>query len=208
MTNRGHFIVFEGADRAGKSTQAKLLQEFLDSKSLKTDLVKYPQRTDTHTGHIIQKYLTNEADLSDEAIHLVFSANRWELEASLLNKLNSGTTVIADRYVYSGVAYSHAKGLDLDWCLAPEKGLIRPDFVFYLSVDPGEASKRSEYGLEKYENLELQTKVASSFMQVFEKLNEEICEIKVESKSIKEISEEIKRKIDLLEICQNDISRF
>jgi dTMP kinase len=190
MTRRGHFIVFEGGDRAGKSTQAKLLQDFLNSKSIKTELVKYPDRTNTLTGPLIQNYLSGKADLSDQAIHLLFSANRWELQASLLSKLNSGITVIADRYVYSGIAYSHAKGLDLNWCLEPDRGLIKPDAVFYLCLDPAEASKRSDYGLEKYENLDFQTRVSSSFSSVFKELNQDVYEIQVH-RSIQEIAQEI-----------------
>ena len=191
MTRRGKFIVFEGCDRAGKSTQVKLLQEFMTSKSLKAEIFKYPERQNASTGPLIQDYLTNGAALKDQTIHLLFSANRWELQNSLLEKLNSGITVIADRYVYSGIAYSHAKGLDLDWCICPDKGLVRPDLVFFLNLDPKEASKRSEYGLEKYENLEFQLKVAECFTKVFDELNTRPEIIQVGSRSIQEISKEI-----------------
>jgi dTMP kinase len=46
---------------------------------------------------------------SDEAIHLLFAANRWEMKEQILKDLKEGTTLICDRYAFSGVAYSAAK---------------------------------------------------------------------------------------------------
>ncbi|KAK7835519.1 thymidylate kinase [Quercus suber] len=51
-------------------------------------------------------------------------------------KLKTGTTLIVDRYSYSGVAFSSAKGLALEWCKAPEIGLLAPDLVLYLDIQP------------------------------------------------------------------------
>lgn len=51
-------------------------------------------------------------------------------------KLKSGTSLIVDRYSYSGVAFSSAKGLDIEWCKAPEVGLLAPDLVMYLNIPP------------------------------------------------------------------------
>lgn len=70
---RGAFIVFEGIDRCGKSTQAALL-----SKSLPSSIgIRYPDRTST-IGTLINSYLASASNMSDETIHLLFSANRWE----------------------------------------------------------------------------------------------------------------------------------
>ncbi|XP_020519402.1 thymidylate kinase-like [Amborella trichopoda] len=52
------------------------------------------------------------------------------------HKLRAGTTLIVDRYSYSGVAFSAAKGLDLEWSKAPEMGLLAPDLVVYLDIPP------------------------------------------------------------------------
>ena len=56
-----------------------------------------------------------------------------------MDTLNEGKNVILDRYVYSGVVYSAAKGLDLNWCLNPDKGLPKPDLLFYIEIDRDEA---------------------------------------------------------------------
>jgi dTMP kinase len=68
----------------------------------------------------------------------------------LESKLSSGTTVICDRYLYSGVAYSVAKGLDQNWCCQPEQGLIEPDLIVYLCAEPEELAKREGFGEERY----------------------------------------------------------
>jgi len=50
--------------------------------------------------------------------------------------LMKGKNIVCDRYWYSGVAYSYAKGLDLEWCIKPDEGLLEPDLVIYLHADP------------------------------------------------------------------------
>jgi dTMP kinase len=74
---------------------------------------------------MINSYLQSKTEMDDGAIHLLFSANRWEKRAAMEAKLQSGVTLVVDRYSYSGVAFTAAKkmeGLDLEWCKAPERG--------------------------------------------------------------------------------------
>jgi thymidylate kinase len=56
--------------------------------------------------------------------------------------LNAGTHLVVDRYAYSGVAYSAAKGLSRQWCASVEEGLLAPDAVFFLEVNPEAAGNR------------------------------------------------------------------
>lgn len=131
---RGRLIVFEGLDRSGKSTQARRLVEALNSQQTPVELWKYPNR-ETKTGIIIDRYLRKELELGDHAIHLLFSANRWELDRKVQEKLGAGTWIVADRYAYSGVAYSAAKpGLDFDWCRQCDVGLVKPDLLVSVSA--------------------------------------------------------------------------
>eukprot|EP01118_Nematostelium_gracile_P016756 TRINITY_DN7013_c0_g1_i1.p1 TRINITY_DN7013_c0_g1~~TRINITY_DN7013_c0_g1_i1.p1 ORF type:complete len:175 (+),score=54.42 TRINITY_DN7013_c0_g1_i1:72-596(+) len=156
---RGAFIVFEGIDRCGKSTQALKLNEKLSKDGIKTQAMRFPNR-ESKLGTIINTYLTNkEFKLEDRAIHLLFSANRWEAKDQIEELLNNGTSLIVDRYAFSGVAFSAAKGLDVDWCKNPDVGLPAPDLVIYMQLTTEEAKKRGDYGLERYENLAFQEKV-------------------------------------------------
>ena len=157
---RGAFVVLEGLDRSGKTTQCKLLWQRLLQAGIAASCIKFPNRT-TATGRIINDYLQSQQNLDDRAIHLLFSANRWEATHDLTKTLYDGTTIICDRYAYSGVAFSSAKvksgatsdkenmardGVDrnsdsepvmsLDWCQAPDRGLPAPDCVIFLQLSP------------------------------------------------------------------------
>ncbi|GAV55553.1 hypothetical protein ZYGR_0AV01850 [Zygosaccharomyces rouxii] len=170
---RGLLILVEGLDRTGKSTQVSIL---LDKLKPNAELVKFPERT-TPIGQLINKYLTDQSfQLPDQSIHLLFSANRWELFQSLQDTLLSGKHVIMDRYVYSGLAYSLAKdidGMDLDWCLQPDKGLIKPDLLFFLSNgDSVDTASREGFGQERYESLAFQDKVRDQFYYVLKCLED------------------------------------
>lgn len=80
--------------------------------------------------------------------------------------LAAGTTLVVDRYYYSGIVYSVAKGradLSLEWARAPEVGLPRPDLCLFLDIPPDVAAARGGYGDERYERGELQEKVRGLF---------------------------------------------
>ncbi|XP_027340281.1 thymidylate kinase [Abrus precatorius] len=160
--SRGALVVLEGLDRSGKSSQCSRLVSFLEGQGISAELWRFPDRT-TNVGQMISAYLTNTSQLDDHTIHLLFSANRWEKRSLMETKLKTGTTLIVDRYSYSGVAFSSAKGLDIEWCKAPEIGLLAPDLVAYLDISPEKAAERGGYGGERYEKLEFQKKVADCY---------------------------------------------
>lgn len=183
---RGAFILLEGVDRCGKTTQVSLLTRHLLNLSLATVAYRFPDRTtqgemialeisfmssnianSTHiyssshstllaVGGLINGYLQSSAEVGgvdDRAIHLLFSANRWEAAPKLVDTLAQGTHIICDRYAYSGVAFTSAKReedrstmsggeLTLDWCICPDVGLPAPDAVIFLDLDLDEAEKR------------------------------------------------------------------
>merc|ERR1712179_584642 len=135
-----------------------------EGKSAK--MMRFPDRT-TGIGSIINSYLTCTKELDDHAVHLLFSANRWELEQEILNTLEEGTNVIIDRYAYSGVAFSAAKpNLSLDWCKQPDIGLPRPDLVCFLDVTEEVAMKRADFGGERYELTDFQRKVRENYTRL------------------------------------------
>lgn len=114
----------------------------------KAKYINFPDRT-TESGSLINSYLTNKQDFNGETIHLLFTINRWEAMNKMEKLLNDGVTLIVDRYSFSGVAFSAAKGLDFDWCKAPEKGLLKPDLVLFLQLSAAAIEKRGGFGEER-----------------------------------------------------------
>ncbi|KAJ5803869.1 uncharacterized protein N7518_000172 [Penicillium psychrosexuale] len=194
-TRRGALIVVEGLDRAGKSSQCEMLQEYLSQQGHVVKYIRFPDRT-TPIGKLIDSYLRGTSHQDDHSIHLLFSANRWEIAKSIEEDITNGTTVIVDRYSYSGVVYSAAKAnltLSLDWAWQPEIGLPRPDICLFLSISPEEAAKRGGFGAERYENEAMQTRVRELFRTIFEKQQD--VSIIDAGKSIDEVSWEIQRAV-------------
>lgn len=111
LIKRGALIVIEGVDKSGKSTQCRNLVKSLNENNIKTELINFPNRT-TAIGKVIDEYLKRRADdaaLNDHAIHLLFTANRWECIDKMTKLLYEGTTLVVDRYSYSGIVYSAIK---------------------------------------------------------------------------------------------------
>ncbi|KAK5164498.1 Thymidylate kinase [Saxophila tyrrhenica] len=158
---RGMLVVFEGLDRSGKSTQCERLAETLRKEGESVEHMRFPNRI-TPIGQMINNYLTGQTNQDDHVIHLLFSANRWEAAKTIEDHINAGTTVVIDRYSYSGAVYSAAKqvpSMSLEWCRQPEVGLPRPDLCLFLDLSSEEAAKRGGFGTERYEKQDLQNRV-------------------------------------------------
>lgn len=154
-------IAFEGPDRVGKSTQCALLARHLREKKLDVEVFSFPRRG-TRVGQLLAEHLGNELVLPARAAHLLFSANRWELEDDISEIIDAGGIVILDRYVASGTAYSVAQGLPRAWCVAADDGLRVPNRTILLHADD-RLSDRPGFGQERYENQALQDRVIREF---------------------------------------------
>ncbi|EGD73579.1 thymidylate kinase [Salpingoeca rosetta] len=186
MARRGVLIVLEGTDRCGKSTQCKLLVEKLASLGHEAKLMRFPERS-TVIGGVIDKYLRKEIELDDHAAHLLFSANRWELVSQMKQALKSGVSLVIDRYAFSGVAFTSAKGLDMDWCKSPDANLPSPDLHIHLELDPTEAAKRVGFGSERYEVTEFQAKVKAKYEDLYASMTRPPRRIDVAGLSIEDV---------------------
>ncbi|KAL0279991.1 UNVERIFIED_CONTAM: hypothetical protein PYX00_001423 [Menopon gallinae] len=161
---RGAFIVFEGCDRSGKTTQCRKLVEKLKTMGIPAQQIQFPDRS-TAIGKIIDDYLSKRIELTDQAVHLLFTANRWENEPKMRELLLQGVTLVSDRYSFSGVAYSSAKpNLNLNWCQQPESGLPKPDVVFFLKISS--SCQRKGFGEERYETKEIQEQVHQNYLKL------------------------------------------
>ncbi|HEU5172557.1 MAG TPA: dTMP kinase [Nitrososphaeraceae archaeon] len=139
--NKGRLIVLEGMDKAGKGTQCKLLNEYLNKNGKKSQVLDFPDYT-TALGKEIRKFLNGKNNFPLEVQHMLLSANRWEKKETILNILNTGTTIIMDRYYQSNLVYGLSNGLDLDWLANLDKGLPKEDLVIILEISSNTSNKR------------------------------------------------------------------
>ncbi|VDB84861.1 unnamed protein product [Peniophora sp. CBMAI 1063] len=188
-TRRGAFIVIEGLDRSGKSTQAAALFKRLEEHGVTTVLQKFPDRTTT-IGKMIDGYLRSATEMDDRAIHLLFSANRWEIAASIERQLSAGTLVLCDRYAFSGIAFSAAKGLPYEWCASPDAALPAPDATLFFDVTPDVARTRGGYGEERYEKEEMQSRVRDVFGTIALRMGERWTRIDA-GRSVEEVGDSV-----------------
>ncbi len=124
------FIVFEGIDGAGKSTQARMLADRLRDDKIPFILTAEP--SDGPTGRLI-KSLKARLDPEEEA-RLFTEDRRQHVENVILPAIKRRDTVICDRYVYSSVAYQGARGVDPDRILCENRQFVMPDLIFLLEI--------------------------------------------------------------------------
>jgi len=141
-------IVLEGLDGAGKSTQVKMLREYLESRCSSLEYIHFPRYEAPVYGSLISRFLRGEFG-SIDAVHpqlvaLLFAEDRHGAAPRLHKALEEGKTVLLDRYVYSNIAYQCSKLPEgeeraalRDWIFNTEYGpfgLPRPDLNLYLDV--------------------------------------------------------------------------
>jgi dTMP kinase len=177
MSAKGIFIVFEGIDGAGKTTQVDLLAQNLASLGREVSLSAEPTTLDT--GKAIRRALSGEEKKSECEMAAMFVLDRIahniNSEIGIRALTERGIDVISDRYYYSSLAYQ-GTATDYEWVKAmninsPE--IRRPDLCIYLDLLPEESLERISRGRESfeiYENLEKLTAVRAKFLSVVEDL--------------------------------------
>ncbi len=185
LIHRSMLVVFEGVDRSGKSTQCALLQAHLEAAfpAATVHLLRYPDRKDPFTGPLIEAYLGGSATapasatpshavstLSLHAASLILAANLWQMRDAVVEALNTGAqpVVIMDRYTWSNVAYSTARGMDRRTFEAINSGLPVPDLIVYMDADVAATSQRAGFGKERYDNVPFQAQVAATMASLYE----------------------------------------
>ena len=200
MNNKkGKFIVFEGIDGSGKSTQIRLLAERLNKNGTKCIETREP--TDSPVGSLIHQIMTGRMSADNRVIACLFAADRVDHLLNetdgILEKINSGITVISDRYYFSSYAY-HGVDMDMDWVIntnSVSSDILRPDATIFMDISAKTAMERITSGrdhIELYEKEERLNAVREKYFEAFEKLkNDEKVSIVDASKSAEDISEEI-----------------
>ena len=176
---RGKFIVFEGIDGAGKTTQINLLANYLREEGRAVYCTAEP--TETVSGGLLRDALSGATRRTICEMAAMFVFDRINHNVNPVNgiqkMLADGFDVICDRYYYSSLAYQ-GSGTDPEWVgnmnlNCPE--IMRPDICIFLDLTPEQSMARINRGRatqEIYENEEKLTQVRNQFYRVFEELKD------------------------------------
>ncbi len=200
---RGRFIVFEGIDGAGKSTQIEKLRQKLVSEGRKVFITAEP--TASVTGGILRDALSGNYKRTAAELAAMFLSDRIfhnvNESVGINQALERGFDVISDRYYYSSFAY---QGLDsdIDWVInmnlkCPD--IRKPDLCIFLDLDAEKSKARIDTNratMEIFENEETLNKIRNKFFDVFKRLPDENIAIIDASGSVDEIADEIFRVVD------------
>ena len=161
MSNLGCFIVLEGLDGAGTTTQAKRLVKWLNERG--EHAVGTAQPSPGPIGMFIRDVLTGTQTGSDggpldpAALAALFVADRADhLKSVVEPALASGTHVICDRYVHSSIAYQGVNN-DVKWVAAMNAPMRRPDLTIFVRVTPETAAQRRAERGGQEERFEVQS---------------------------------------------------
>lgn len=156
---KGAFITFEGGEGSGKSTQLKLLEEYLQNSSTNYVFTREPGGTEISEKIRNLVLSIDNKTITDECEALLYSASRAQLVNELiLPSINSGKIVVCDRYVDSSFVYQGiARGLGLDFVEKINSYAIdncMPSVTIFLEITPEEAFIRKG-GADKTDRLEM-----------------------------------------------------
>ena len=190
------YIVFEGIDGAGKSTQIQLLKEWLEENGLNVELLVEP--TDSKVGKLIRELLTYDNATTEDmqkTLGLLFAADRM----LIMDKLNDeNKIIISDRSFISSLAYQEPK----DWINEINKYAKKPDLVLLLDLDVATSVKRCD-GEDSFENEEFLNKVKENYLDVIKEFNYEIIDA---NNGINKVSSDIKKAVaSYVGICSSQI---
>ena len=168
---RGRFIVLEGLDGAGTTTQAERLASALRAEGHSVLTTREP--SDGPIGTLIRQALTGRlvlpggaGPLASETLALLYAADRTDhLKARVLPALEAGQIVISDRYVLSSLAYQGAS-LSMAWVEAANGYAVPPDLTLFVHVSPAVAAKRRAArggAKELFEEDALQRRIARQY---------------------------------------------
>ena len=145
------FIVIEGIDGAGCETQAINIQKWLQKANLPFSFIKYPNY-DENVGKFIQDFLYHNKNLDAQTQFLLYSL-QFVFDKQKIKQQRQNQILIADRYFTSTLCFQTLEGIDLKKAVdfGDDFQIEKPDFVFYLNVNPDLAIKR-KFGEQKEKN--------------------------------------------------------
>jgi len=178
-SNNAKFITFEGIDGCGKSTQARLLLEYMNKSGVETILVREPGGT--NISESIREILlhSSSGQMGDRTESLLMTASRTQLtQEVIIPNMDQGKFVIADRYSDSTLAYQGGgRNLDIEWLIELNNYAtftLLPDITFFVDIRSEEALRRLDSNKDRIEGegIEFQARVRKTYHELAERFND------------------------------------
>lgn len=190
------YIVFEGIDGAGKSTQIQLLNEWLENNGLEVETMVEP--TDSEVGKLIRRILQRPDATTDrvqKTLGLLFAADRM----LIMDKLeDEKKVIISDRSFISSLAYQEPA----EWIEVLNKYAKKPDLLILLDLDVKTSVARTS-GEDTFENEEFLTNVKANYLEIAKNFN---CEIINANNGVNKVSSDIKKAVaPYVDLCKDCI---
>lgn len=176
-SSSGKFLVFEGIDGSGKTTQVRAMTRRLKELGMAVSPTFEP--SDGPIGALIRQMLAGEMPVDQRTIAPLFAADRTDHlvrpETGVKALKDRGDIVICDRYYFSSYAY-HARYVDMDWVIEANRlnaEILRPDATLFIDVDPDVCLRRiqeSREQLEIYEKIDIMKQVRANYFTAFDRL--------------------------------------
>jgi len=172
---KGCLIVFEGIEGSGKTTASVNLQKYLTSRGYKAKWTREPTRS--KIGMLIEDILTGQMAVAEEAIPLLFAADRADhTKRIIMPWIKRGYIVIGDRYLHSSLAYQKSgmeKAFNPDWLKKINKYALDPNLIIFLDISPEEGLSRIGKGQriqddKFFEDLEAQKKIREAYHELLD----------------------------------------
>lgn len=190
------YIVFEGIDGAGKSTQIQLLKEWLEANGFGVETLVEP--TDSEVGKLIRRILQRpdaQTDTVQKTLALLFAADRM----LIMDKLNDESKIlISDRSFISSLAYQEP----VEWVEEINKYAKKPDLLILLDLDVKKSVSRTSKE-DTFENEDFLTCVRDSYLDIVKNYEHQIIDA---NNGVNKVSSDIKKAVaPYLGICPDCI---
>lgn len=196
---RGKFIVIEGLDGSGKSSQVDLVIDFLEKNGKEVVVTKEPT-IDSEAGRKIKQALRKEIIIEPLELQKLYVQDRKEhLDNKIIPALAAGKYVVSSRYAFSTFAYGHSDGLDVNLLVRLNEKFLLPDLTIIIDVSPESCVERIEgrgTPKELFERKEKLEKVNEIYKKTSDMFDNVI--IINGERPIQEVFEDIKKEIKKL----------
>jgi len=192
----GVLIAIEGIDGAGKTTLARKLEKWLESRGYSVEVIKEPGNS--VWGQKIRESYDRVLDAREE-LELFLKDREENVRRKILPALKKGTIVIMDRYYYSTMAYQGARGIDVEEIRRRNEEIApKPDAVLLLDCEPELCFERIRRRgkTNRFERLEYLRRVREKFLEIAKK--DERVRVIDASKSEEEVFEEARKVVEEL----------